>query len=121
MWQPGEEIKILDSVPKSEVVVSVSDDPDCWNIECLFPNARTPLDDVVAVSALLALGSIPKVMVVKNDTFPTVVSIIPRRGWDIKELANEICSFLEGENLIIKKLYKTKKSGELVITPVNYF
>lgn len=105
---------------KREVLVSLSDVPDCRNIECLFSN-QTYLDDVTAISALLELGFIPKIVVVKNDGFPTAVSIIPQKKWDIKCLANDICHFLEGENLIVRKFYKSKKFGKWVVMAVGYF
>lgn len=121
VFKMNEGAEDLGAVPTSEALVSISEDPECQIIECLFPGSRTPLNDIAAISALLALGVIPKAVVIKNDDFPTVVSIIPRKGWDIRELANELCLLLETEDLIVRKFHKTKVSGEFVVTPVSYF
>lgn len=121
VFKMNEDAKDLDAVPTSEALVSLSEDPECQIIECLFPGSRAPLDDIAAISALLALGAIPKAIVTKNDDFPTIVSIVPRTGSDIRELANELCLFIEAEDMIVRKFHKTNASGEPIVTAVSYF
>jgi hypothetical protein len=94
-----------------QVVVCVSDDPDCRVIECSFLDTTNSLENLTAISSLLALGEIPKLLVVKNNETPTIVKISPGTKWDIRELANEICFFLEDKNLTVKKIWKTKNKA----------